>query len=935
MAAPDLYKQFTTTLENAADSVWRRFRDQMPERYFRETAFSTQLAHLHLLSASAASGIEQDLVLKSQDAQTWTFLTSQSRPGQLGQFLARLPRDQRLTSARAYTSRDGHWVIDVFEFGEHRISDLEEDSFAALCQELGEGLEAGLMEPFREHLRLCESAYLRAVSKGIAQQHFHLLRQAQASGNLCVSWSESEEGEVSLRMILEGVGGRSLFEKVARYLGGCEIDIERAYVTSFGPTEAPYRYLGFTVSGADLERLSELGGEVERLHYLDESVLELWEGQQAWTLEECEICHFLVSLVHQLLSSRDSLRFARERLEETMCRHPEVTSALLASFREGVELDSSSTLGEVDRDEDRLFFETCFHAVGALQRCNLHQSGRRSLAARLDPNLFPNPGGVSPYAVFYAVGRGFQGFHVRFQDVARGGMRLVCPRSPEAHSLECERIYREAYGLARAQHLKNKDIPEGGAKAVVLIEPGLSPATGGEAFADALLDLTLVEPPEYVYLGPDENVTNELIEWISERASRRGHPLPSTFMSSKPGAGINHKQYGITSEGVTVFLEVALAEAGLNPESDPFSVVITGGPDGDVAGNEIRILLTRYPETARIVGIADGSGCAEDPQGLDREELLRLVEQVLPVAHFERAKLSPQGRVLSITEPGGVQLRNTLHNRLSADALVPAGGRPHTIHDGNWQDFLCQGRPACPLIVEGANLFLSEGARHHLWQSGVTIVKDSSANKCGVICSSFEILASMLLSEQEFLAVKEQFVQQVLQRLRKLASLEAELLFQERRLRPDLALPELSVRLSRVMLQTAEAVAELIEDPLQDDAHGTRELLLEYLPKLLLEKAGDRIEQIPVEYRRRIVACYLAGKIVYREGITYLEDLPQEALQELATTYLAGERSISALVAQVASSQLPDAKRISQLLELGGARTLTRLSHSRNYLTGS
>ena len=39
-------------------------------------------------------------------------------------------------------------------------------------------------------------------------------------------------------------------------------------------------------------------------------------------------------------------------------------------------------------------------------------------------------------------------------------------------------------------------------------------------------------------------------------------------------------------------------------------------------------------------------------------------------------------------------------------------------------------------------------------QAGVAIVKDSSANKCGVICSSYEILASMALSTEEFLALK-------------------------------------------------------------------------------------------------------------------------------------------------------------------------------------
>jgi len=44
-----------------------------------------------------------------------------------------------------------------------------------------------------------------------------------------------------------------------------------------------------------------------------------------------------------------------------------------------------------------------------------------------------------------------------------------------------------------------------------------------------------------------------------------------------------------------------------------------------VAGNLIRILFRDYRDTCKVVGIADGFGVAEDPNGLDPDELLRLV----------------------------------------------------------------------------------------------------------------------------------------------------------------------------------------------------------------------------------------------------------------------------------------------------------------------
>ena len=73
------------------------------------------------------------------------------------------------------------------------------------------------------------------------------------------------------------------------------------------------------------------------------------------------------------------------------------------------------------------------------------------------------------------------------------------------------------------------------------------------------------------------------------------------------------------------------------------------------------------------------------------------------------------------------------------------------------------------------NFFLANRFR----EAGVLIIKDSSANKCGVICSSYEISSAMLLSEEEFFENKEVIVKEVLEKLRSLARMEAELLFRE------------------------------------------------------------------------------------------------------------------------------------------------------------
>jgi glutamate dehydrogenase len=502
----------------------------------------------------------------------------------------------------------------------------------------------------------------------------------------------------------------------------------------------------------------------------------------------------------------------------------------------------------------------------------------------------------------------------------------------EQYSREQERLYDEAYNLAFAQQLKNKDIPEGGSKAALLIHPRGRISRSVKAFVDSLLDLITPEEKtasrvvdrlhhdELIYLGPDENITPELIEWIVDRGQRRGYPMPTALMSSKPGAGINHKEYGVTSEGVIVFLDTALRSVGINPETEIFTIKMTGGPDGDVGGNCIRILHREYGENAKIVGIADGSGCCEDPQGLDHTELLRLFEEVLPIANFNKEKLGPNGWIASVDDPEGVHFRNTLHDRIHADAFLPCGGRPATIHGGNWKNFLKDdGTPSSKVIVEGANLFLTPDARRELSNAGTLILKDSSANKCGVICSSFEVGACMLLNTEQFMKIKETFVEQVLIRLRDLARAEAELLARLHQHHPHLPLPEMSIRISKMMSRTADSIIKHWDSMSDVQQLELQRLVTEHLPAILVETAGDRLwTEMPTAYIRWMMVKSLAARMVYREGFEYLETMEDDDLAGLALRYLFLEQERTTLVDAVLDSDLQDKRRIASLLQDAG-----------------
>ena len=607
-------------------------------------------------------------------------------------------------------------------------------------------------------------------------------------------------------------------------------------------------------------------------------------------------------------------------------------------------------------------------------------NNRYALGLRLDPRIMlsneETPRDM-PFGVIFAHGRRFDGYHVRFRDIARGGLRLVTPASPEQFALESAHQFDECYGLAYAQQLKNKDIPEGGSKAVVLVDSvGMSSIGKGfvmrksvKAFVDTILDLIVDTPEtrkeivdyygkkEVLYLGPDEQVSwrNKVIirvrgicivltlfgrirsqvipkdiDWVIKRAAQRGYDTPAAFMSSKPRAGINHKEYGVTSEGVNVYLDVALRHVlKIDPKQEPFTVKITGGPDGDVAGNGLKILYREYGDNAKVVGIADGTGCAEDPNGLDWNELLRLVKNNLPIDQFDPTKLGGSGVMHKVDTEEGVKARNSMHNRVKADAFIPAGGRPNTINVTNYMHFLnADGTPSAPLIVEGANLFVTDEARQLLFdEAGVIIVKDSSANKAGVITSSYEICAAMLITEEEFFQNKPQIVSEVKAKLHEYARMEAELLFREFENYGG-SLPHLSKVVSKSVNAVKDALTVALETMSAEDKEKMLPLFRAHLPKTIADMSFDKVhERVPEQYITNAVSSCLASKLVYKEGTKFVEALPKDRLAKIALRYLEAEREIALLKDALIDSRMPDKEKgsILKLLDAGGARTALRV----------
>ncbi len=686
----------------------------------------------------------------------------------------------------------------------------------------------------------------------------------------------------------------------------------------------------------------------------------------------------MVTFIHQALTNIDTNLYTIENVEEALCRHPELTLQLCEAFKlrfdpnhcnvdkfiearkifllDVAQLDTGQESNDIRRKN---VLRQAMNFISHTLKTNFYRLNYTALSFRLDPKYldeipfdrtkkFPE----LPYAVFFIRGMNFFGFHIRFKDLARGGLRTIYPEQIEQMVAERNHVFSECYHLAWTQHKKNKDIPEGGAKGVIFLQPFSlidfeSPILKKElewlkidateiekritafrqeqkleylyqsqrAFVDSLVTIVNCDPdgkirarfivdywkrPEYIYLGPDENMHDSMIEWIANFSKKYHYKPGGAFISSKPVGGINHKEYGVTSLGVNVYMHKVLEYMGIHPEKDIFTVKMSGGPDGDVAGNQLLNLYHLYPHTAKVIALTDGTGTIHDDQGLDLSIIKDLFYQTKGISHYPPEKLSSGGFLvdkarrrypsayiqetlcwrkvgdhlvedwLSGSDTNHL-LRYNVH-QAKTDVFIPAGGRPRTLNETNIEEFLdSAGKPTSRAIIEGANLYLNAKARRFLEEKGVLIIKDSSANKGGVICSSFEVLCGLALDEQTFLNYKQTLVEEILDRLKLYASYEADLLLRTHKQTGEF-LTSISDRLSeRINQYTYQLLDYLDFLPLSSSFQDPMiRCFLDYcLPTLRTQFAIELLNEIPDHHKKAVIACHLASHMVYKKGLDW------------------------------------------------------------------
>jgi len=383
--------------------------------------------------------------------------------------------------------------------------------------------------------------------------------------------------------------------------------------------------------------------------------------------------------------------YVSRMIMETACDHPDLLCFLYKLFdqkfnpatpcdlsledleKKQAEFDKIISVRFMDFSMGRDIFSFMFKFIPATFKTNFYKPEKRSFSFRMDNRILdPLVFKQFVFGIFFVNGHYACGTHLRAEDIARGGLRLIRV-SATNYAMELDNAVLLNYALGpKAQRLKHKDICESGSKGVVVphaIYAGYSMDALYD-YTEGIMDLMLPDTsvidhygkPEMVFFGPDEG-TAPLMDAVAFRAKERGYKYWRTITTGK-SFGIPHDTYGILENGDLFGLSATKdkkTELQINGESitrttdmeeifnhiggkikisgmtttsimgafrtliahydckeEDLNLMMTGGPDGDLGSNEIQCYK------GNLCLIVDGGSILFDPDGLDKKELMKI-----------------------------------------------------------------------------------------------------------------------------------------------------------------------------------------------------------------------------------------------------------------------------------------------------------------------
>jgi glutamate dehydrogenase (NAD(P)+) len=254
------------------------------------------------------------------------------------------------------------------------------------------------------------------------------------------------------------------------------------------------------------------------------------------------------------------------------------------------------------------------------------------------------------------------------------------------------------------------DIPFGGAKGGVIVDPGqLSDRELENLTRRFATEIAILVGPHSDIPAPDMGTNAQIMAWYMDTMSMHaGYSMPAVITGKPVPVGGSLGRMEATGRGVATVTVKALDKLGIAPSAATVAVQGFGN-----VGSISALLLARAG--CSVVGVSDVHGAIWDPAGLDVNTLMEWVKAHKTVVGF----------------PGSKPVSNAELLTGDATVLVPAA-----LEGVITTDIAREAR--CKLVVEGANGPTAPDADEIFKERNVLLVPDILANAGGVVVSYFE-----------------------------------------------------------------------------------------------------------------------------------------------------------------------------------------------------
>ncbi|HUC56958.1 MAG TPA: NAD-glutamate dehydrogenase [Streptosporangiaceae bacterium] len=704
------------------------------------------------------------------------------------------------------------------------VAQLGEDTGRALVSQFGGAISDGYKNDVPAAAAVSDLAKIKEMREAGQQISFEMWESSGYVGGVPVEFDPDATGRRVWRLTIHRNGAPITLTDVLPRLQHMGVEVVDEHPYQFGTTE-PFWVYDFglrpspSASGPNGRRpegapeVSAFAGQLEG------ALAALWSG-------EIEDDSFNALVLDAGLSWRQAVvlrayakylrqtgtMFSQTYIAQVLSHNPVITRQLIRLFESRFDPDMQSGVSErsealaeeiaggldevASLDEDRIL-RAYLGLVMATRRTNYFRAlpgsaePLRYLVFKLDARAVPDLPAPRPKYEMFVYAPRFEGVHLRFASVARGGLRWSDRR---------EDFRTEILGLAKAQEVKNSVIVPSGAKGGFvckqLPDPADREAHAAEVkscyqmFIKAMLDVTdnlragVVVPPErvvrldgddpYLVVAADKG-TATFSDTANEIALERGFWLGDAFASGG-SAGYDHKKMGITARGAWESVKFHFTTLGVDVGVTDFTVSGIGDMSGDVFGNGM--LLSEH---IKLVAAFDHRHVFLDPDPDPAASFLerrRLFEQprsswddydrgliaagggVWPRS-AKSVSLSPQVRAVlgladGVTSLSPDQLINAIL-QAPVDLLwnggigtyVKATGQSHADVGDRTNDAVRvdASQLRCRVIGEGGNLGLTQEARIEYSLGGGLVNTDFIDNSAGVDTSDHEVNIKILLDE--------------------------------------------------------------------------------------------------------------------------------------------------------------------------------------------